>query len=71
MTFFTLNIDAPTKPLESRSQELAYITQAVATAMMEFNRNHELNGNIIGQAPDGVPNSSLGSWTYTPAAAKP
>ena len=70
-TCLTVTLNAYT--FDRLSAEVAWIDAALDTVVKEITqqRGNRTSGNIIGQTPNGVPNTSLGSWTYTPSASKP
>jgi hypothetical protein len=71
MSIFTLAINDPS--LAKRSSEVAFIKQAVETALTEIGRGNgnTTSGSILGMSSAGVPNTSLGSWTYSSSASLP
>ena len=54
------------------SSEVTWIDATLDTVVKEITqqRGNKTSGNIIGQAPNGTANTSLGSWTYTASATK-
>jgi hypothetical protein len=71
MALLTVTINDPS--LQKRSSEVAYAIGAINTVIKELGRGNGnvTSGSIIGQSSAGAPNTALGSWTYTPAAANP
>jgi hypothetical protein len=71
MSIFVLSINDPS--IASKHAEVAFIRRAVDEAMREIGRGNGTvtSGSIIGQSATGVPNTSLGSWTYSPSASLP
>lgn len=68
MSLMVITINDPTLP--SKHAEVAYVVQAVETALKEFGRGNGTvaSGTIVGQSNAGATNASLGSWTYTSSA---
>jgi hypothetical protein len=58
---------------EKRSSEVGYIAKLLEIAAAELQRNQgdKTSGSIIGTNAAGVPNTSLGSWSYTPSGTLP
>lgn len=73
MSVLTISINDPSPALPSKSAEVAYMRRVLETMIMEFGRGNGTlsSGSIIGTSAAGTPNTSLGSWTYAPAATKP
>jgi hypothetical protein len=71
MALLTVSINDPS--LAKRSSEVAYALNAIDIVVKELGRGNGniTSGTIVGQSSAGVPNTSLGSWTYTPSAANP
>jgi hypothetical protein len=71
MALLTVSINDPS--LQRRSSEVAYAIGAIGIVTRELGRGNGTvtSGTIVGQSAAGVPNTSLGSWTYTPSAANP
>jgi hypothetical protein len=67
---FTVTINAPARPHEKRSSEVAFIANAVALAMSEFQRGCGLvlEGKVEGTSATGASHTSLGTRTYIPGA---
>jgi hypothetical protein len=68
---FTITVSGQT--FDSKSAEVAFIQKTLQAAAQEIGqgRGTVVSGSIIGVNPTGVPNSSLGSWSYTPGATRP
>jgi hypothetical protein len=64
-----INIDTPPTQL-SRSARVAYALHALETVKLELGRcqGNDSSGQIIGQASDGTPNTSLGYWAFDASA---
>jgi hypothetical protein len=60
-----ITIDLPPTQL-SRSARVAYALHALETVKLELGRcgGNDSTGSIIGQDSAGVPNQSLGSWSF-------
>jgi hypothetical protein len=58
---------------DKKSSEVAYLLKVLDTLKTELGRGQgtTTSGTIIGTNAAGVPNTSLGSWTYTPSGSKP
>jgi hypothetical protein len=71
MSLLTITINDP--GLKTKSAEIAFARRALATVETELGRanGNTTSGSIVGQSATGVPNTSLGSWTYTPSATQP
>jgi hypothetical protein len=71
MTVLTLTIADQT--FDKKSAEVAYLAHVLDLLKTEIGdgQGTRTSGNIVGTNPAGVPNTSLGSWTYTPSATKP
>jgi hypothetical protein len=71
MTVLTISINDPV--FDKKSAEVAYLQKALQTLENELGRGQGTitSGTIIGTNAAGVPNTSLGSWTYTASASKP
>jgi hypothetical protein len=71
MALLTVTINDPS--LQKRSSEVAYAIGAINTVVKELGRGNGnvTSGTILGQSSAGVPNTPLGSWTYTPSASNP
>jgi hypothetical protein len=71
MSILTIAIDD--QSLAKKSAEVAFCRYAVEEALKEFGRGNGnvTSGTILGTSGAGVPNTSLGSWTYTPSASIP
>jgi hypothetical protein len=72
MALFTLTINDPGN-LPSKSAETSYIARCLDETEKELGRGAGTvtSGSIISYSNAGVPNTSLGSWTYTGTATKP
>jgi hypothetical protein len=71
MTVLTITIVDPA--FDKKSSEVAYLVGVLRTLENELGRGQGTvtSGTIIGTNAAGVPNTSLGSWTYTASASKP
>ena len=71
MAVLTITITDPV--FEKKSSEVNYLLKVLDHLEMELGRGRGniTSGTIIGTNQAGVPNSSLGSWTYIPSASKP
>jgi hypothetical protein len=71
MTVLTITIVDPV--FDKKSSEVAYLQKVLQTLENELGRGQGTvtSGTIIGTNAAGVPNTSLGSWTYTASASKP
>lgn len=71
MALIIITINDPAMP--SKAAEVAYIDRCLATVKTEIGRgNGNINtGNIISYNNAGVPNSTLGTWTYVSSASRP
>jgi hypothetical protein len=71
MAVLTITINDPV--FDKKSSEVAYLRGVLRTLEMELGRGQGTvtSGAILGTNAAGTPNSSLGSWTYTPSASKP
>ena len=71
MTVFVVSFTDQT--FDKKSAEIAYVAQVLDTLKNELVRGqgNVTSGSIIGTNAAGVPNTSLGSWTYTPSTNKP
>jgi len=71
MTVFTVTVTD--QAFDRKSAEVVYLQRVLDLLKNEIGRSRGLvtSGNIIGQSPAGVANSSLGSWTYNSSAANP
>lgn len=71
MALLTITVNDPGMP--SKSAEVAYALRALDHVRTELGRGNgnTTSGSIIGVSNAGVPNTSQGSWTYTPSATKP
>jgi hypothetical protein len=60
-----ITIDLPATQM-SRPARVAYAKRCLELVAMELGRcgGLESNGQIIGQASDGTPNTSLGMWMF-------
>jgi hypothetical protein len=70
MTVLTVTI--ADQVFEKKSAEVGYILGVLRTLENELGRSQGkvTSGTIIGVSPAGVPNTSLGSWTYTASGSK-
>ena len=71
MTVFTCTfVD---QHFEKRSSEVAYVAKMLEIAAAELQRNQGdvTSGQMIGTNAAGTPNTSLGSWSYTPSGVLP
>jgi hypothetical protein len=73
MAVLTVTISDPSPAFQKKSSEVAYLQQVLHLMAMELavGRGTKTSGTIIGTSAAGTPNTSLGSWTYTPAASNP
>jgi hypothetical protein len=73
MTVLAITITDPTPAFDRKSSEVQYLLYVLQALEVEIGRGRgtATSGTIIGTSASGTPNSSLGSWTYTPAASKP
>ena len=71
MTVLTVTI--ADQSFDKKSAEVVYLSRVIDLLKNELGRGQGAitSGNIIGQSPSGVANSSLGSWTYNSSATKP
>ena len=71
MTVLTITITD--QSFDKKSAEVGYLLRTLDLLKNEIGRGHGTvtSGTIIGRNAAGVPNSSLGSWTYTPSASNP
>jgi hypothetical protein len=71
MTVLTITIADPA--FEKKSSEVPYLLKVLQILGAELGRGqgNVTSGTIIGTNAAGVPNSSLGSWTYASSASKP
>jgi hypothetical protein len=69
---FTLTITDP-GTFPSKAAEVAYIHRCLNETIKETGRGNGavLSGSIVSYSNAGVPNSTLGSWSYTGTATKP
>ena len=73
MTVLTVTISNPSPALESRASEVAFLIKTLQALIEEIGRGNGTvtSGSIIGTSAGGTPNTSLGSWSYTPAGTRP
>jgi hypothetical protein len=73
MTVLAITINDPSPAFQSKAAEVQYLKRVLETFLIEIGRGQGTvtSGSIIGQSATGTPNTSLGSWTYSPAATKP
>jgi hypothetical protein len=73
MTVLAITINDPSPAFSSKAAEVAYLKRVLETFLIEIGRGNGTvtSGSIIGASALGVGNTSLGSWTYVPAATKP
>jgi hypothetical protein len=71
MTVFTVTI--VDQSFDKKSSEIGYLLRVLDHLKNELGRGlgTATSGTIIGTNAAGVPNTSLGSWTYIPSASKP
>lgn len=70
MAAFSFTITVSAQTFDKQSAEVAYIRRVLDLAAAEIGRGLGMttSGTIVGVSPAGVPNTSLGSWSYTPGA---
>jgi hypothetical protein len=70
MTVLTITI--ADQAFEKKSSEVTYILGVLRLLENELGRGQgkATSGTIVGVSPTGVPNTSLGSWTYTASGTK-
>jgi hypothetical protein len=73
MALLTVTINNAATAFDRKTAELGFIAYALNEVEKELGRGNGtvLSGTILGVSPAGVANTSLGSWTYTPAASNP
>jgi len=71
MSVFTITVND--QFFEHRSSEVSYICKALAIASQELQgaQGDRASGPILGTNAAGTPNTSLGSWSYTPSGTLP
>lgn len=71
MTTLTITITDP-PVFDKKSSEVAYLLRVLDLLENELGRGRGTvtSGTIIGQSALGVPNTALGSWSYTASASK-
>jgi hypothetical protein len=71
MSVFTITVTD--QHFEHRCSEVSYIAKCLEIAAAELQRNQGdlTSGPILGTNAVGTPNTSLGSWTYTPSGTLP
>jgi hypothetical protein len=71
MALLTITINDPTMP--SKAAEVAYIQRCLGTVLTELGRGNGniTAGTIVSYSNAGVPNSTLGAWTYVSSALRP
>jgi hypothetical protein len=71
MSVFTITVNDQSFP--KRSSEVQYIAKCLEIAAAELQRAQGdlLTGPILGTNAAGTPNTSLGSWTYSPSGTLP
>ncbi len=72
MSVLTVTISDPSFTGQSKASEVAYLLRVLDTLKTEIGRGNgtTTSGTILGTNTAGTPNTSLGSWTYTPSATK-
>lgn len=70
MANFSYTITVTAQTFDKQSAEVSYIQKVLELAAAEIGRGRGMttSGTITGVNPAGVPNSSLGSWSYTAGA---
>jgi hypothetical protein len=73
MTVLAITITDPSPAFEHKSSEVAFLQRVLQVLQTEIGRGvgTVTSGSIRGTSAGGTPNTSLGSWTYSPAATKP
>ena len=73
MTVLAITITDPSFSGGKKSSEVAYLLNVLQTLEKEIGRGQGTvtSGTILGTNQAGTPNTSLGSWTYTPSASIP
>jgi hypothetical protein len=73
MSVLTITISDPSFSGQSKASEVAYLLKVLQTVETEIGRGRGTvtSGSVIGTNQAGTPNTSLGSWTFTPSATKP
>jgi hypothetical protein len=73
MTVLSITVNDPVPAFSSKAAEVRYLIGVLQTFENEFGRGvgTVTSGTIVGQNAAGTPHTSLGSWSYTPAATKP
>jgi hypothetical protein len=73
MSVLTITVNTPAPAFFSQASEVAYLLGLLQTVEKEIGRGNGTvtSGSIIGTNAAGTPNSSLGSWTYSPTASHP
>jgi hypothetical protein len=73
MSVLTVTIVDPNFAGQRKSSEVAYLLRVLDIARYEIGRGNGIktSGSIIGTNQAGTPNTSLGSWSYTPSATLP
>ena len=74
MTVLAITITTPSPAFDKQSAEVTWLGEVMLTIMKEIGRGRGTvqSGTILGTNPmTGAANTSLGTWTYTPSAAKP
>ncbi|HSZ64768.1 MAG TPA: hypothetical protein VK825_01065 [Xanthobacteraceae bacterium] len=72
MTVLVVTINDPSPAFEHKSAEVSYMRRVLETIAEELSRSqgNVTSSSIVGHSASGAPNTSLGSWTYTPTATK-
>jgi len=73
MAVFAYTVTVVGQTFDRRSSEAAFICSVLnlAIAALQSTQGDQSSGNLIGQTPQGVPNSVLGSFSYLPSGVLP
>ena len=73
MSVFTVTINDPSPAFDKKVSEVGFIIRVLQEIEKELGRGQGTvtSGSVISTGAGGASNTSLGSWTYTPAATHP